>query len=137
MEALLSLAFDNIASKDTQKIQKGLRQIEGMLAQICVSSGKPKPSTPGHRRNASSISMGEQQESTPRKLSQLSEDPAFREFFRLQEGFEWNGETHTVALRFNADQNTVATRVADCLERLLGMGSSKGKGLGSRSFKLY
>ncbi|OAL05419.1 cell division control 14, SIN component [Phaeosphaeriaceae sp. SRC1lsM3a] len=109
MEALLSLAFDNIASKDTQKIRKGLRQIEGMLAQICLSSGKAKSSTPGHRRNASAINLGEQQESTPKKLGQLSEDPAFREFFRLQEGFEWN----------------VATRVADCLERLLGMGSSK------------
>ncbi|KAF2825985.1 cell division control 14, SIN component [Ophiobolus disseminans] len=110
MEALLSLAFDNIASKDTQKIRKGLRQIEGMLAQICLSSAKARQSTPGHRRNASAINLGEQQESTPKKLGQLSEDPAFREFFRLQEGFEWN----------------VATRVADCLERILGMGSSKG-----------
>ncbi|KAH8725847.1 cell division protein Cdc14 [Phaeosphaeriaceae sp. PMI808] len=110
MEALLSLAFDNIASKDTQKIRKGLRQIEGMLAQICLSTNKSKSSTPGHRRNASAINLGEQQESAPpKKLGQLSEDPAFREFFRLQEGFEWN----------------VATRVADCLERLLGMGSSK------------
>jgi hypothetical protein len=91
MEALLSLAFDNIASKDTQKIRKGLRQIEGMLAQICLSSGKPRPSTPGHRRNASAVNLGEQQ-STPKKLGQLSEDLAFREFFRLQEGFEWNGK---------------------------------------------
>jgi hypothetical protein len=92
MEALLSLAFDNIASKDTQKIRKGLRQIEGMLAQICLSNGKAKQSTPGHRRNASAINLGEQEESTPKKLGQLSEDPAFREFFRLQEGFEWNGK---------------------------------------------
>jgi hypothetical protein len=93
MEALLSLAFDNIASKDTQKIRKGLRQIEGMLAQICLSSGKSsRPSTPGHRRNASAVNLGEQQESTPKKLGHLSEDLAFREFFRLQEGFEWNGE---------------------------------------------
>jgi hypothetical protein len=92
MEALLSLAFDNIASKDTQKIRKGLRQIEGMLAQICLSGSKSKTSTPGHRRNASAINLGEQQESTPKKLGQLSEDPAFREFFRLQEGFEWNGK---------------------------------------------
>ncbi|KAH7370964.1 cell division control protein 14 [Pyrenochaeta sp. MPI-SDFR-AT-0127] len=109
MEALLSLAFDNIASKDAQKIRKGLRQIEGMLAQICLSSGKSKPSTPGHRRNTSAINLGDQQQSTPKKLGQLAEDLAFREFFRIQEGFEWN----------------VATRVADCLERLLGMGSSK------------
>ncbi|KAL5424576.1 hypothetical protein PMIN04_003113 [Paraphaeosphaeria minitans] len=109
MEALLSLAFDNIASKDTQKIRKGLRQIEGMLAQICLSSGKSStPSKPGHRRNQSAINLGEQPQSTPKKLGQLSEDPAFREFFRLQEGFEWN----------------VALRVADCLERLLGMPSN-------------
>jgi hypothetical protein len=129
MEALLSLAFDNIASKDTQKIRKGLRQIEGMLAQICLSNGKGKPSTPGHRRNASAINLGEPQEATPKKLGQLSEDPAFREFFRLQEGFEWNGKLITAgATGFYANEMLVATRVADCLERLLGMGSSKGKG---------
>jgi hypothetical protein len=92
MEALLSLAFDNIASKDTQKIRKGLRQIEGMLAQICLSSGKPRNSPPGHRRNASALNLGDQQQPTPKKLGQLSDDLAFREFFRLQEGFEWNGE---------------------------------------------
>ncbi|KAF2635254.1 cell division control 14, SIN component [Massarina eburnea CBS 473.64] len=113
MEALLSLAFDNIAAKDTQKIRKGLRQIEGMLAQICLSGAKSKPATkpatPAHRRNQSAINLGEQQQSTPKKLGPLGEDPAFREFFRLQEGFEWN----------------VATRVADCLNRLLGMTSSK------------
>jgi hypothetical protein len=91
MEALLSLAFDNIASKDTQKIRKGLRQIEGLLAQICTSNNKQ--STPGgHRRSATVINVGEQAQSTPKKLGQLAEDPAFREFFRLQEGFEWNGK---------------------------------------------
>ncbi|KAF1967989.1 cell division control protein 14 [Bimuria novae-zelandiae CBS 107.79] len=109
MEALLSLAFDNIASKDTQKIRTGLRQIEGMLAHICLSSGKSTPSKPGHRRNQSAINLGEQPQSPPKKLGQLAEDAAFLEFFRLQEGFEWN----------------VALRVADCLERLLGMTSSK------------
>jgi hypothetical protein len=128
MEALLSLAFDNIASKDTQKIRKGLRQIEGMLAQICLSGSKSKASTPGHRRNASAINLGEQQESTPKKLGQLSEDPAFREFFRLQEGFEWNGKgAQLPLLGAILTHILVATRVADCLERLLGMGSSKGK----------
>lgn len=101
MEALLSLAFDNIASKDTQKIRKGLRQIEGMLAQICLSSGKPRNSPPGHRRNASALNLGDQQQQpTPKKLGQLSDDLAFREFFRLQEGFEWNGECeHTSIYR--------------------------------------
>jgi hypothetical protein len=90
MEALLSLSFDNIASKDTAKIRKGLRQIEGMLAQICLANTK-NSSPVGHRRNTSAINVSEQQESPPKKLGQLAEDPAFREFFRLQEGFEWNG----------------------------------------------
>ena len=90
MEALLSLSFDNIASKDTAKIRKGLRQIEGMLAHICLEGSKAKPATPGHRRNQSAINLSEQQ-NTPKKLGELSEDPAFREFFRLQDGFEWNG----------------------------------------------
>lgn len=131
MEALLTLAFDNIASKDTQKIRKGLRQIEGMLAQICLSSGKSKPSTPSHRRNASAINLGEQPQQTPKKLGTLGEDLAFREFFRLQEGFEWNGTSHD-SREARAQANlgfTVCTRVADCLERLLGMSSSKGNPL--------
>lgn len=91
MEALLSLSFDNIASKDTVKIRKGLRQIEGMLAHICLDGSKSKPATPGHRRHQSAVHVGEQQEGTPKKLGELSDDPAFREFFRLQDGFEWNG----------------------------------------------
>ena len=97
MEALLSLAFDNIASKDTAKIRKGLRQIEGMLAQICLSGRKSKPTTPQHKRNASAIYLGDQSRPPPKKLCALAEDLAFREFFRLQEGFEWNGElSHSV-----------------------------------------
>lgn len=27
----------------------------------------------------------------PKDLASLSKDPAFLEFFKLQEGFEWNG----------------------------------------------
>lgn len=77
MESLLSLAFDNLSSFDGGKIKKGLKQVEGLLAQICLSG----PSSPRkHER-----------EQAPRKvLSDLSGDPAFREFFKLQEGFEWN-----------------------------------------------
>ena len=89
MEALLSLSFDNIASKDTAKIRKGLRQIEGMLAHICLDGSKTRPAAPAHRRNQSAVTASEQD--APKKLGELSEDPAFREFFRLQDGFEWNG----------------------------------------------
>ncbi|XTI87423.1 cell division control 14, SIN component [Cenococcum geophilum] len=109
MEALLSLAFDNISSKDSTKTRKGLRQIEGLLAQICLSNSSLKSSAASHKRRASAITLSQPQAATsPKKLSALSEDPAFREFFRLQEGFEWN----------------VATRLVSCLERLLGMSSS-------------
>ena len=46
--------------------------------------------------------------SPPRKdLGQLSEDPAFREFFKLQEGFEWN----------------VGLRLISTLDRLMAKGS--------------
>ena len=109
MEALLSVSFDNIASKDSAKIRKGLRQIEGVLANLCLSSGGSRQSTPSHRRTGSAIPLGQQGAQSPKKLGALVEDPAFREFFRLQEGFEWN----------------VATRLVACLERLLGMASSK------------
>ncbi|KAK4645328.1 hypothetical protein QC761_200590 [Podospora bellae-mahoneyi] len=79
MESLLSLAFDNLSSFDGSKIKKGLRQVEGLLAQICLAGqGSPKK-------------QGENQQQPPRRmLADLSPDPAFREFFKLQEGFEWN-----------------------------------------------
>ncbi|OSS43365.1 hypothetical protein B5807_11933 [Epicoccum nigrum] len=108
MDLLLSNSFDHIASKDTTKIRKGLRQIEGILAHICLGDSKTKPAAKdGHRRHQSAAAVSEQHED-PKRLGELSDDPAFREFFRLQDGFEWN----------------VTTRVADCLERLLGMGSN-------------
>ena len=100
MEALLSLSFDNLSSYDQSKIRKGLRQVEGLLAQICLSSSSPKSAAEKRR---SVIDPGK--EPPPRKpLSELVNDPAFREFFKLQDGFEWN----------------VAMRLVNCLDRLLG-----------------
>ncbi|GAB0133485.1 putative cell division control protein [Epichloe bromicola] len=104
MEALLSLAFDNLSSYDGPKVRKGLRQVEGLLAQICLSDGRPaqrqgKPVVDGD---------GDTSMSPPRKgLGELSQDPAFREFFKLQEGFEWN----------------VAMRLIGTLDRLMAKGS--------------
>ncbi|KAK4201651.1 putative cell division control protein 14 [Triangularia verruculosa] len=79
MESLLSLAFDNLSSFDGSKIKKGLRQVEGLLAQICLA-GQSSPRKHGEN----------QQQPQRRMLADLSPDPAFREFFKLQEGFEWN-----------------------------------------------
>lgn len=102
MEALLSLAFDNLSSYDSAKVRKGLRQVEGLLAQICLS----------RRDDASPPSSPTRGSSPPGKsLSELSDDLAFREFFKLQEGFEWN----------------VATRLIAALDRLMGRGYGDGQ----------
>ncbi|KAH6631121.1 cell division protein Cdc14 [Chaetomium sp. MPI-SDFR-AT-0129] len=93
MESLLSLAFDNLSSFDGGKIKKGLKQVEGLLAQICLSpssNSNPTPSSPRKNSHPSDRDR-EQEQNPPRKhLTDVSGDPAFREFFKLQEGFEWN-----------------------------------------------
>ena len=104
MESLLSLSFDYLSSFDGVKIRKGLKQVEGLLAQICLS--RSTNTTAAERRR--SVVLSGASEQSPKDLSSLKDDPAFREFFKLQEGFEWN----------------VGIRLIACLERLLGKGSS-------------
>lgn len=121
MEALLSLAFDSLSSFDGPKIRKGLRQVEGLLAQICLSNSdtrhdraapppSPSPSTSmdiDDDENGGGCGGGDTSMAAPRKeLSELGYDPAFREFFKLQEGFEWN----------------VAMRLINTLDRLMAKG---------------
>ncbi|KAK1654685.1 cell division control protein 14 [Colletotrichum phormii] len=98
MENLLSLAFDGLSSYDGPKIRKGLRQVEGLLAQICLSA-PAKSRSPTTDDDAS--------HNSGKSLADLSDDPAFREFFKLQEGFEWN----------------VALRLINTLDRLMGKGT--------------
>ena len=91
MESLLSLSFSNLSSRDTPRIRKGLRQIEGLLAQIALSaSNRLSP----HKRKTSVVEVEERDGGATkcRVLSELRRDAAYREFFRLQEGFRWNGE---------------------------------------------
>ncbi|MCJ1270354.1 hypothetical protein MMC22_010250 [Lobaria immixta] len=100
MESLLSLSFDYLSSFDGIKIKKGLRQLEGLLAQICLSSSKSTPNS--NSSSSSSTAVAERRRSMigaggagdgaaqPKELASLKDDPAFREFFKLQEGFEWN-----------------------------------------------
>lgn len=109
MESLLSLSFDYLSSFDGIKIKKGLRQLEGLLAQICLSSSKATPnsipssssaSTAAAERRRSIIDAApplnggyrDDRAAQPKELASLKDDPAFREFFKLQEGFEWNGK---------------------------------------------
>lgn len=84
METLLAHSFDYLSSYEPSKIRKGLRQVEGLLAQICLSKSKQ---TPVERRR--SMTSGA---SAPKALGELKNDPAFREFFKLQDGFQWNGK---------------------------------------------
>ncbi|OAA58256.1 Cell division protein Cdc14 [Cordyceps fumosorosea ARSEF 2679] len=107
MENLLSLAFDNLSSYDGPKVRKGLRQVEGLLAQICLSSsgGRDEAESDGYHNGDEG--EDEAPASPPRKdLGQLAQDPAFREFFKLQEGFEWN----------------VGLRLISTLDRLMAKG---------------
>ena len=89
MESLLSLSFDNLSSNESGKIRKGLRQLEGLLAQICLSRTASPPQEVDRRRSVASPPNGDK---PPKELSRLRDDPAFREFFKLQEGFQWNGQ---------------------------------------------
>ncbi|PNY24323.1 Cell division control protein 14 [Tolypocladium capitatum] len=108
MEALLSLAFDSLSSYDGPKVRKGLRQVEGLLAQICLSDHRRRSNGGGGGGSKSAADGDEQPPSPPRKdLARLGHDPAFREFFKLQEGFEWN----------------VALRLIGTLDRLMAKGS--------------
>lgn len=124
METLLSVAFDNLSSYDGPKVKKGLRQVEGLLAQICLSAhaaNRNKNNTTNNNNNnksprsaTSSPSNGQRHQQQPDQppaasaptrfpLSDLSGDAAFREFFKLQDGFQWN----------------IATRLIQTLDRLL------------------
>lgn len=100
MEALLSLSFDNITSSSPTRIRKGLRQIEGLLAQICLPKTTSSSLSPTKRN--SSAATPPPPASPEKGLANLIEDPAFREFFRLQESFEWNGTMPLPTLSFRA-----------------------------------
>lgn len=115
METLLSVAFDNLSSYDGPKVKKGLRQVEGLLAQICLSAHAANRNKNNGNKSPSSATTSptsgpKHQEQQPNggaktryPLSDLSGDAAFREFFKLQDGFQWN----------------IATRLIQTLDRLL------------------
>ncbi|GMF69719.1 unnamed protein product [Aspergillus oryzae] len=103
METLLAHSFDYLSSYEPSKVRKGLRQVEGLLAQICLSKSKQ----PASDKRRSLLSFGAPQP-VPKALSELKDDPAFREFFKLQEGFQWNGTR-----RLSATLLTLVTALLD------------------------
>ena len=102
MESLLSIAFDNLSSYDGPKVKKGLKQIEGLLAPICLS----KPKSP-QKKPTDTEGQLDAQQLQRKTMSQLHHDPAFLEFFKLQEGFQWN----------------IAHKLLETLDRLMARGS--------------
>jgi len=105
METLLSHSFDYLSSPSPQKIRKGLRQLEGLLAQICMSKSQAVAQNKRH----SMLALGSTTPTTsPKKLTDLPADPAYREFFKLQQTFQWN----------------ITMRLISTLERLLGKESN-------------
>jgi hypothetical protein len=101
MEESLSRSFDYLSSASPTRIRKGLRQLEGTLAQICLS--KPVPS-----KRQSMLALGSAPVVTTKNFEDLKFDHAYQEFFKLQQNFQWN----------------ITMRLISCLERLLGRESN-------------
>ncbi|QIW95489.1 hypothetical protein AMS68_001007 [Peltaster fructicola] len=98
MESLLSVAFDNLSSKEIPRVRKGLRQIDGLLSQICLAKAR----SPSKRKSSA---LQDKSQLVLRQLHELSADPAFAEFFRIQDSFQWN----------------IASQIISTLEALLSM----------------
>ena len=103
MESLLSHSFDYLSSSSPAKIRKGLRQLEGLLSQICLSKAKI-----AINKRHSLLLPNATTPSAAKSLGDLHDDLAYRELFKLQQGFQWN----------------VVMRLIGCLERLLGRESN-------------
>lgn len=114
MEILLVHAFDYISSTNPQKIHKGLRQIEGLLAKFCLYSSPPirrvksdgaaprkkrrracsdEPSMQKHIASRTTKEKATRELQSAKSLDDLNGDGAFLEFSRLQDSFKWNCET--------------------------------------------
>ncbi|KAJ4396248.1 hypothetical protein N0V93_000467 [Gnomoniopsis smithogilvyi] len=126
MEHLLSVAFDNLASFDGPKIKKGLRQIEGLLAQVCLSAHHDAAAA---KKNKALNSRDDNNNNNKRKnnysLSDLSDDAAFREFFKLQDGFQWNIATRLIQtldkLYAKSDDGSLDLLMLSALDSLQGV----------------
>ncbi|KAJ4407271.1 hypothetical protein N0V82_009960 [Gnomoniopsis sp. IMI 355080] len=130
MEHLLSVAFDNLASFDGPKIKKGLRQIEGLLAQVCLSAHHDAAAAAAKKNKAlNGRDDNNNNNNNKRKnnfsLSDLSDDAAFREFFKLQDGFQWNIATRLIQtldkLYAKSDDGSLDLLMLSALDSLQGV----------------
>lgn len=133
METLLSVAFDYLASFDGPKIKKGLRQIDGLLAQVCISAHEAaaKKANSSNNNNGRSPVLNSDQAAADRKssktkfaLSDLTGDAAFQEFFKLQDGFQWNIATRLIQtldkLYAKSDDGSLDLLMLSALDSLQG-----------------
>lgn len=105
MENLLAVSFDCLSSASATKVRRGLKQLSGLISQLCLSTDTPaRPQ--------------------PRPLSSLAQDPAFRAFSRLQDNFQYNVPTHLVAclerLLGKGSSGETDLLIISCLELLVG-----------------
>ena len=118
------------------RFARGSDKSKACSPQICLSTSN-LASSPSKRRSVAigSLSTADStlsQQAGAKELGALKEDPAFREFFKLQEGFEWNGMSfycnrnrHSVGDRPELTISiAVAIRLITALDRLLGKGSN-------------
>lgn len=127
METLLSVAFDYLASFDGPKIKKGLRQIEGLLAQVCISAHDAAAKKPAHNSPVrdQQFDHHHKKSSKPKyALSDLTGDAAFQEFFKLQDGFQWNIATRLIQtldkLYAKSDDGSLDLLMLSALDSLQG-----------------
>ncbi|PSR87300.1 cell division protein Cdc14 [Coniella lustricola] len=122
MEHLLSVSFDHLASFDGQKIKKGLRQIDGLLAQVCLSAHE---SAAARTSSSNNNNISKHSKKSRYSLSDLGGDAAFREFFKLQDGFEWNIATRLVQtldkLYAKSDDGSLDLLIVSALDSLQGV----------------
>lgn len=134
METLLSVAFDYLASFDGPKIKKGLRQIEGLLAQVCLSAHEAARikkananKSPTTLFDAPTPALADKFNNNKSKyaLSDLTTDAAFQEFFKLQDGFQWNIATRLIQtldkLYAKSDDGSLDLLMLSALDSLQGV----------------
>jgi hypothetical protein len=109
MEALLAPSFDYLSSYDQGKIRKGLRQVEGLLAQICLSRSS-KATGAERRRSLLPDGSVPAKAITTKSLDELADDLAFREFYKLQQGFQWNGTYYSSFHQLLMTQDQLITK---------------------------
>ena len=137
MDRLLTLSLTLLTSRTPPKIRKGLRQIECLLAQICLSSPStrhPSTNTPSKRASLAPPPppTGFQAVVPPASanhhtLHTLPHDAAYTTFHKLQTHITYNIPTHLLSVLNSLlstkshPQSVIHPLIAQTLDLLLGL----------------